>query len=214
MKCTHWSDYVRNMRHRGARGSSQVHDLCSRLDMDLVHSSQNSCSQLGAKRIPGSVFNLCLSFLKNSIIIIIYFFKTLSCWVRTCMWVPLEGKTDPSYCLERRRLSSLPCLQRESEIAGITGHFLFYIWFYSVETLSGVRPGLSQYKFVKTPRCFNLENKYWSQHKPDGDSLTSTLILFSPYTDSPTTMFFVTRASSFPREMNTPVQTQRQSAQQ
>lgn len=53
------------MRHRGARGSSQVHDLCSRLDMDLVHSSQNSCSQLGAEWIPGSVFNLCLPFLKN-----------------------------------------------------------------------------------------------------------------------------------------------------
>lgn len=35
-------------------------------------------------------------------------------------------------------------------------------------------------------------------------NLTSTLILFSPYTDSPTTMFLVTRASSFPLEMNTP----------
>lgn len=68
MKCTHWPDYVRNMRHRGAGGSSQVHDLCSRLDMDLVHSSQNSCSQLGAEWIPGSVFNLCLSFLKKRII--------------------------------------------------------------------------------------------------------------------------------------------------
>lgn len=63
MEYTHWSNYVRNMRHCGARGSSQVHDLCSRLDMDLVHSSQNSCSQLGAEWIPGSVFNLCLSFL-------------------------------------------------------------------------------------------------------------------------------------------------------
>ena len=34
--------------------------------------------------------------------------------------------------------------------------------------------------------------------------LTSTDILFSPYTDSPGTMFFVTNASSFPRAMNTP----------
>lgn len=35
-------------------------------------------------------------------------------------------------------------------------------------------------------------------------SPSSTFILFSPYTDSPITMFFVTRASSLPRQMNTP----------
>lgn len=38
----------------------------------------------------------------------------------------------------------------------------------------------------------------------NGRVLTSTDILFSPYTDSPGTMFFVTNASSFPRAMNTP----------
>lgn len=36
------------------------------------------------------------------------------------------------------------------------------------------------------------------------DVHTSTLILFSPYTDSPGTRFFVTKASSFPLAMNTP----------
>lgn len=43
-----------------------------------------------------------------------------------------------------------------------------------------------------------------SHHAAMKHNLTSTLILFSPYTDSPTTMFLVTRASSFPLEMNTP----------
>lgn len=60
---THGSNDVRNVGHCGARGSSQVHDLGSRLDVDLVNSSQDGRSQLGAERIPGSVFNLSLSFL-------------------------------------------------------------------------------------------------------------------------------------------------------
>lgn len=66
MNNTHRSNYIRNMGHCGARGSSQVHDLCSWLDMDLVYSSQDSCCQLGAERIPGSVFNLSLSLLTDS----------------------------------------------------------------------------------------------------------------------------------------------------
>ena len=39
----------------------------------------------------------------------------------------------------------------------------------------------------------------------EGPLTTSTLIFFSPYTDSPGTMFLVTSASSLPRAMNTPV---------
>lgn len=63
---THGSNDVGNVGHCGARGSSQVHDLGSRLDVDLVDSSQDGRSQLGAERIPGSVFNLSLSFLPRS----------------------------------------------------------------------------------------------------------------------------------------------------
>lgn len=61
----HRSNYVRNVGHCGARGSSQIHDLCSGLDVDLVYSSQDGCCQLGAEWIPGSVFNLSLSFLTD-----------------------------------------------------------------------------------------------------------------------------------------------------
>lgn len=65
MCSTHWSNNVRHMGHCGARGSSQVHDLSSRLDVDLVYSSQDGSCQLGTERVPGSVLNFSLSFLRR-----------------------------------------------------------------------------------------------------------------------------------------------------
>lgn len=60
---THRSNDVRDVRHCSARSSSQVHDLCSGLYVDLVYSSQDGCCQLGAERVPGSVFDFSFSLL-------------------------------------------------------------------------------------------------------------------------------------------------------
>lgn len=86
-----------------------------------------------------------------------------------------------------------------------------YVFFYNGNTSSDkVLTKFFGQKFIK---CFNYKSSIVFHLKKIKENkfqycaqniLTSTLILFSPYTDSPTTMFFVTRASSLPLEMNTP----------
>lgn len=60
---TYRSDYIRNVGHCCARGSSQVHDFCPGLDMNLVYPPQDGSGQLRAEGVPGSVFNFTLTVL-------------------------------------------------------------------------------------------------------------------------------------------------------
>ena len=46
------------MRDTGTRSSSEIENLGTRRNVDLVNTSQNGCSQLGPERVPHSV--LCL----------------------------------------------------------------------------------------------------------------------------------------------------------
>lgn len=62
---THRTDDVRDMGDGGARGSPEVEHLSPRFDVDLVHTTQDCCSQLGAERVPGSVLDFVISFLDD-----------------------------------------------------------------------------------------------------------------------------------------------------
>lgn len=51
------------MRDGGARGSPKVEHLGPWLDVDLVHSTQDRCCQLGAEGVPGTILDFVISLL-------------------------------------------------------------------------------------------------------------------------------------------------------
>jgi hypothetical protein len=54
------SDNVGNVRDRGSRGGSEVEDLLSRRDVDLVETSKDTSGKLGSEGVPHSVLGLDL----------------------------------------------------------------------------------------------------------------------------------------------------------
>mmetsp|Transcript_9422 Transcript_9422/g.14216 ORF Transcript_9422/g.14216 Transcript_9422/m.14216 type:complete len:262 (-) Transcript_9422:101-886(-) len=53
-----WSNNVRNVRTRSSSCCSDIKNLGTRFDPDIINSSEYCCSDLGSERIPNTVFNL------------------------------------------------------------------------------------------------------------------------------------------------------------
>lgn len=60
------ADDIGDVRHGGSWRRSQVHDLGTGFDVDLIDSSQNGGCQFGAERVPGPVLDLGLSVLEQT----------------------------------------------------------------------------------------------------------------------------------------------------
>ena len=56
---TSWADNVSNVRDGCSRCSSKVENLAARLHVDVLETTQDTCSQLRSERIPYAVFGLC-----------------------------------------------------------------------------------------------------------------------------------------------------------
>lgn len=58
--CSLRSDDIGDVGNRGSRGGSEVEDLLSRGDVDLVETSEDTGGKLGSERVPDSVLGLDL----------------------------------------------------------------------------------------------------------------------------------------------------------
>ena len=72
---THRADNVGDVADGGPRSSPQVQHLGAGLDVNVLHPSNNGCSQLGSEGVPRSVLHFDLPFLQGVVIIIILAFK-------------------------------------------------------------------------------------------------------------------------------------------
>lgn len=55
------ADNIGNVRHRSTRRSTQVKDLASRAHVDVLHTTEDTSSQLGTEGVPDTVLSLCRS---------------------------------------------------------------------------------------------------------------------------------------------------------